>query len=128
MGFNPFPSEDKTVSAVIIALDKAISNVNSNYLNSKKISRMELIATAIMIELHNCGKNLGYDVPYITDNAKTDWLYDMIWKGSIPNDDPLLVVECNLGTDFRDIRNDFEKMLNARADLRLLITDGVMSS
>jgi len=120
---NPYPFDDLTASKVTNALDDALRHADANYLNSKKISKQELITTSIMTELHNCGKNLGYNVPYISDNAKVGWLYDMIWKGG-PKDDPPLVVECNMGTDFRDIRNDFEKMLMARAELRLLITDG----
>ena len=124
MAPNPFRSDDIIVSQVTNALDYALQQAEETYTHSKKISKQEWITGILLTELHDKGKNLGYDVPYITENANVGWLYDLIWKGISPNDDPPLVVECNLGTDFRDIRNDFEKMLMARAELRLLITYG----
>ena len=124
MAPNPFPLDDNTLSKVTHALDNALQYAEENYARSKKNSKQEWIAKQILTELHSEGKNLGFDVPNISENSKVAWLYDLIWKGKSPNDDPPLVVECNLGTDFRDIRNDFEKMLMARAELRLLITYG----
>jgi len=124
MAPNPFPSDDIIVSEVTHALDNALRHAEENYLQSKKTSKQEWIAKQLLTGLQNKAKNLEFDVLNIPENKKKNWLYDLIWKGRSPNDDPLLVAECNLGKNFRDIRNDFEKMLMARAELRLLITYG----
>jgi len=119
-----FTSDDIIVSKVTLALDIALQHAEETYVQSRKISKNEWFTSVLLKELYNSGKGLGFDVPYDVEKTNTNWLYDLIWNGKEKNDEPLLVVEFNLGSDFRDVRNDFEKLLMARSEIRLLITFG----
>jgi hypothetical protein len=77
--------------------------------------------------LGNLGERLGCKVCASTWDKKynAEWLYDLVWYRE-NNDGNLvevpLVVECEWGTDTKkDIKFDFEKLLLAKADIKLMI-------
>ena len=82
----------------------------------------------IMSELCNAGQALGYDVCTtggVTQANSPGWLFDQVWLDWIPTPRQLkrisLVVECEWGMTCEEIFYDFEKLLVARADVRLMI-------
>ena len=81
---------------------------------------------AIKCELCRAGQTLGYDVctSGVTQANSGEWLFDQVWLDWIPTPMQLkrigLVVECEWG-NCEEIFYDFEKLLVARADVRLMI-------
>ena len=90
---------------------------------------------AIKTELCKRGRALGCRARAsvgFSREFEREWLYDVTWteysRGYEPGAqnqllDVHLVAECELG-NFIEIKNDFEKLLLARATLRLMIYDG----
>ena len=78
-------------------------------------------------ELCSAGKALGYDVctSSVTRADSGEWLFDQVWLDWIPDPRQLkrigLVVECEWSMTCEAIFYDFEKLLVARADVRLMI-------
>ena len=91
------------------------------------------LTKAVKTKLCERGRELGCQVSAsIKDFGKKEWLYDVIWTEYSQGYEPStqnqliavhLVAECEWG-DFTDIKKDFEKLLLARATLRLMIYDG----
>lgn len=87
---------------------------------------------AIKTELCRIGRSFGYEV-YAKDVEEDEkdggeWLYDVTWlEYNRSGDGELtkspLVVECEWG-DYQDIEDDFEKLLLARAGVRVMIFGG----
>jgi len=77
--------------------------------------------------LGDLGKRLGYKVCASTWDKKynSEWLYDLVWYRE--NDEEYLVevplvVECEWGTNTKKhIKFDFEKLLLAKAGIKLMI-------
>ena len=73
------------------------------------------------------GVDNGYGVCPWCENMKGEWLYDLIWfkekKSDWPNQmtDVLLVGESEWRTGIGDIRYDFQKLIQAKSALKLLI-------
>ena len=86
----------------------------------------------IKTELCRIGRSFGYEV-YAKDVEEDEkdggeWLYDATWLGYNRSGDgeltdSPLVVECEWG-DWQDIEDDFEKLLLARARVRVMIFGG----
>ena len=82
---------------------------------------------AVMSELCNAGQALRYDVctSGVTQADCNGWLFDQVWLDWISTSRQLkrigLVVECEWGRTCEQIFHDFEKLLVARADVRLMI-------
>ena len=115
------PPDNKVVSTVIVAMDRGLSEINAGFSKSRKVSDLEWIKDVILSQLAQEGKNLGYKVSG-HGQPKPAWLYDLMWKGAESNQEPALVVECPLGSEYFEIKDDFEKLLMAGAELRLMIT------
>ena len=93
----------------------------------------------IKTSLCNAGRNWGYYVCANRVNFESanhgEWLYDVTWieyeqnkEDGTPDPTSKLkkipfVAECELGTP-REVDEDFEKLLQARAGIRLMICDG----
>ena len=81
----------------------------------------------IKSELCSAGQALGYDVctSGVTQANSGEWLFDQVWLDWIPDPRQLkrigLVVECEWELTCEAIFYDFEKLLVARADVRLMI-------
>ena len=81
---------------------------------------------AIKTQLRDLGWDLGYDVCTSGFNGETDpeWLYDLVWyqeneQGFLM--DVPLVAESEWQMRPKDIKFDFEKLLAARANHRLMV-------
>ena len=95
---------------------------------------------AVLTKLCTIGRGFGFQVGAkkdLVDEAHRDrgeWLYDTIWLDGCDSDDDLLagvplVVECEWANDkwevyWKKIIYDFNKLLLARAQVRLMIFDG----
>ena len=113
---------DKISESVREALIKVSSRLSGKGENDKKVR-----TTDIKTELCEVGKELGYRVAASgVDNAKDkEWLFDVVWMTL--DWEPFrqlkcihLVVESELGND-GDVADDFEKLLVARSDVRLMV-------
>ena len=87
---------------------------------------------AIKTELCGIGQSFVYEVyaKDVEEDKKNggEWLYDVTWleynrSGDGELTDSPLVVECEWG-DYQDIEDDFEKLLLARARVRVMIFGG----
>lgn len=73
------------------------------------------------------GRSEGHKVAVSGQWDHTEWLYDMVWynKEGTGEDERLvsvpLVMECELNPQYGKIEDDFEKLLLANADLKVLI-------
>ena len=82
---------------------------------------------AIKSELCQAGQYLGYYVctSGVTGANHGEWLFDQVWMNWIPDPGRLirigLAVECEWSLRRNDILDDFEKLLVARAEVRLMI-------
>jgi len=64
----------------------------------------------------------GTDNDY--DITTNEWLYDMVWYEAYDNKKIKrirLVLECEWSTNFKEIEYDFQKILLAKSDLRVMI-------
>lgn len=79
---------------------------------------------AIKTMLCELGQKFGYQVRASgIDSGYREWLYDVTWLEYSRYDrliDAHLVAECEWG-DFASVKHDFEKLLLARASIRLMI-------
>ena len=66
-----------------------------------------------------------YAINYGLGEDKGEWLFDIIWlvfdRKRYITEDVVLVLECEWNTSQREIDDDFQKLILARADLRCLI-------
>ena len=83
---------------------------------------------AVKSELCQAGQALRYYVctSGVTEANRGEWLFDQVWMTWTPNTPTQLqhvglVVECEWDTNQDEIFYDFEKLLAARADVRLMI-------
>lgn len=86
----------------------------------------EVWTHAIKSALCDAGHTLGYRVATggVAQADEQEWLFDQVWMDWLAKPRQLkrigLVVECEWGNQ-GDIFDDFEKLLVARADVRLMI-------
>ena len=81
---------------------------------------------AIKTKLCEIGRGFNYRVGASNVGDYGEWLYDVTWLEGEPEGlmiDAHLVAECEWGS-FEDIVEDFDKLLLARASVRLMIFDG----
>ena len=73
------------------------------------------------------GIDIGYGVCPYPENMSGEWLYDLIWyteeKSDWPNrmTDVVLVLESEWSQKLWDIRYDFQKLVQAKSHLKMLI-------
>ena len=111
------------MEAVRTALDSLTLTVQDSGKNRTK---------ALKTKLCECGRELGCRVSASGVGFGGEWLYDVTWteysrgyEPGIQNQmlDVHLVAECEWG-NFAEVKKDFEKLLLARATLRLMVYDG----
>lgn len=77
----------------------------------------------ILKHLKDLGHEFGFEVCPDTDNGNSEWLYDMIWytseEGFLKGISFVMESEWSYGYDC--VRYDFEKLLQADAQLKLMI-------
>jgi hypothetical protein len=79
--------------------------------------------------IREAGEARGYTVYAIghgpSENEKGEWLFDIIWlvfdRKKYITEDVVLVLECEWNTSPREIDDDFQKLILARADLRCMV-------
>lgn len=94
----------------------------------KSLSDKEWTAE-ILLKIGNLGKSKGYNICASSTSAgfEPEWLFDLTWYKY--NDDlnqlkiPL-ILESEWNKSFTEIKHDFEKLLIARADHRIMIFQG----
>ena len=78
--------------------------------------------------LATLGLDIGYGVCPWPETMKGEWLYDLIWymeeKSDWPNrmTDVALVLESEWAENMGDIRYDFQKLVQAKSRLKMLIS------
>lgn len=115
-------------SEIIRAVRKGLDS-----LNIRKATPTGRWTKAVKTELCRIGRNFDYEVyagRYVKEDEKDggEWLYDVTWlkydrSGNDELTDAPLIVECEWG-DYQDIEDDFEKLLLARARVRVMIFGG----
>ena len=77
------------------------------------------------------GMDIGYGACPDPANMKGEWLYDLIWyteeKSDWPNrmTDVVLVLESEWSQKLSDIRYDFQKLVQAKSRLKMLISNSL---
>lgn len=104
-----------------------------NSLNIHKAAPTGRWTKAVKSELCSIGRNFGCEVyaqgvPRKIKKDGGEWLYDVTWlvydrSGHGELTDAPLVAECEWG-DYQEIEDDFEKLLLARARVRVMIFGG----
>ena len=119
------PENSKIIRAVKNGLDRLKAEIDRAALDSEWTK-------AIETELCRIGRSFGYKVyaSKVDDMEKDDgeWLYDVTWleyekSGRGELTDAPLVAECEWGGE-QKIEDDFEKLLLARAGVRVMIFHG----
>ena len=78
--------------------------------------------------LAGLGMDIGYGACPDPANIKGEWLYDLIWykeekrSGLNLMTDVVLALESEWSTYFEDIRYDFQKLVQAKSRLKMLIS------
>ncbi len=108
------------------------SNINPNYVTDWENWKTSDWTRNVLNELCAVGKKFGCRV-WTTGNPRGadggEWLYDQTW--TYPDSDNWtkngwsipMIAECEWANDLGYIQEDFEKLLQARADVRVMIID-----
>jgi hypothetical protein len=103
-----------------IILNGLADEIYKDELESKKKNWTNLIKKKFL----EYGLSLGYEVRVSkTQGNKSEWLFDMVWFASIDGyiDHVYLVLESEFEPRIYNIVEDFNKLLVARADIRVMI-------
>ena len=78
-------------------------------------------------KLAELGEKNGYHAATCSRCGDHEWLYDLIWwKGEDGGmTDLILALESEWSPSFRDVRYDFQKLVQARARIKVLISDAM---
>jgi hypothetical protein len=112
-------------------MTKANINMNTQEIEDQIKSTLEAIQLGVAKDTENVlfaigtlGKKLGYEVHGLRDHFQPEWLYDLCWYSNSPDGKLLnvtLVLESEWDIKRADIKYDFEKLLIAKANIKVFV-------
>ena len=103
------------------ALDEVVANLRDKGVGNRKWTHDCLMRLALL------GKDNGYGVCPYPESMRGEWLYDLIWYSEEESEWPkrlknvVLVLESEWSTSLGEIRYDFQKLVQAKSWLKVLV-------
>lgn len=126
-------AEMSSIELGLVGCIESCLDATARELQANGIMRNEAWTHDCLNALVKLGREIGYGVCPEPEIMKGEWLYDLIWyteeECEWPNrvTDVVLVLESEWSQKLCDIRYDFQKLVQAKSRLKMLISNKLSS-